>query len=491
MRGEALKRIENPGEHRAPDGLNRRSVATNFQGEKDPEDESFSSCTACLCPVRAPGFGPGRGRAEGTRSESVTPASVGGPRKTRDGCGAWSPQRLPHQLGVPAAHDGDGASRHRRGTAGASGTSPGDDQRNRPFGAGSWTGRGRGREGGSTVALSGDSGETQRDRRTGGQPAATHLGAAAAGGTPGASPEGSRQRPAARACFGRLAHHAGTGPARPQGWWDGRRTDGEALRCRAGGEDGRPIARGSGGGRRRGERASAREPLGWQAPRSPDRRAGDDPRSGRASARSRRGTPASLSPTGAAVTDGAASGLRPGSGAARGRRGRETGGSTLVGREAALRRGGTAGGGRGVARGFARWTAMPRTDFGPDGAGRTRARRWERRGSRAGAGAASAAAASERGPGQPQERVGGGAGGSRGEAPGSCAEATASREARFTGQDQVRRYGWGRDNVMRVAAAERRNGSLGGESSEGCKPQGRYRHETRPDGLAGSKALRG
>jgi hypothetical protein len=40
--------VENPGEHRASDGLNTRLDATNSRGEKGPEDEPFSQRTACL-----------------------------------------------------------------------------------------------------------------------------------------------------------------------------------------------------------------------------------------------------------------------------------------------------------------------------------------------------------------------------------------------------------------------------------------------------------
>jgi hypothetical protein len=40
--------VENPGEHRAPDGINPRLGATNSRGEKGPEDEPISLSTACL-----------------------------------------------------------------------------------------------------------------------------------------------------------------------------------------------------------------------------------------------------------------------------------------------------------------------------------------------------------------------------------------------------------------------------------------------------------
>ena len=40
--------VENPGEHRASDGLNTRPVATNSRGEKGPEDEPLSLRTACF-----------------------------------------------------------------------------------------------------------------------------------------------------------------------------------------------------------------------------------------------------------------------------------------------------------------------------------------------------------------------------------------------------------------------------------------------------------
>ena len=81
--GETPEEIENPGEHRAPDGINPRVVATNSRGEKGPEDEPISQRTACLRFERALDFGPARGRAENTRSVSVTPASVGGTYERR------------------------------------------------------------------------------------------------------------------------------------------------------------------------------------------------------------------------------------------------------------------------------------------------------------------------------------------------------------------------------------------------------------------------
>jgi hypothetical protein len=46
--GETLEEVENPGEHRAPDGINPRLGATNSRGEKGPEDEPISQRTACL-----------------------------------------------------------------------------------------------------------------------------------------------------------------------------------------------------------------------------------------------------------------------------------------------------------------------------------------------------------------------------------------------------------------------------------------------------------
>jgi hypothetical protein len=51
--GGRPEEVENPGEHRAPDGLNTRLGATNFRGEKGPEDEPISQCTACLRSIRA------------------------------------------------------------------------------------------------------------------------------------------------------------------------------------------------------------------------------------------------------------------------------------------------------------------------------------------------------------------------------------------------------------------------------------------------------
>jgi hypothetical protein len=59
--GGTPEEVENPGEHRALDGLNTRLGATNFRGEKGPEDEPISQCTACLRSVRATDFGPAHG----------------------------------------------------------------------------------------------------------------------------------------------------------------------------------------------------------------------------------------------------------------------------------------------------------------------------------------------------------------------------------------------------------------------------------------------
>jgi hypothetical protein len=59
--GEDLEEVENPGEHRAPDGLNNHLETTNSRGEKGPEDEPLSRCTACPCLEREPGFGLARG----------------------------------------------------------------------------------------------------------------------------------------------------------------------------------------------------------------------------------------------------------------------------------------------------------------------------------------------------------------------------------------------------------------------------------------------
>ena len=41
--------VENPGEHRASDGLNTCLDATNSRGEKGPEDEPIS-LTYCMYP---------------------------------------------------------------------------------------------------------------------------------------------------------------------------------------------------------------------------------------------------------------------------------------------------------------------------------------------------------------------------------------------------------------------------------------------------------
>jgi hypothetical protein len=46
--GESPGEIENPGEHRAPNGINPRLGATYSRGEKGPEDEPISQRTACL-----------------------------------------------------------------------------------------------------------------------------------------------------------------------------------------------------------------------------------------------------------------------------------------------------------------------------------------------------------------------------------------------------------------------------------------------------------
>jgi hypothetical protein len=62
--GKALKRFENPGEHRAPGGLNRHLEATDSQGEKGPEDEPLSRAVAWPCPVeRATSLGSWQVRA--------------------------------------------------------------------------------------------------------------------------------------------------------------------------------------------------------------------------------------------------------------------------------------------------------------------------------------------------------------------------------------------------------------------------------------------
>jgi hypothetical protein len=79
--GESPGEIENPGEHRAPNGINPRLGATYSRGEKGPEDEPISQRTACLRSERAPDLGLAHGRAENTRSVSVSPASAGGPYK--------------------------------------------------------------------------------------------------------------------------------------------------------------------------------------------------------------------------------------------------------------------------------------------------------------------------------------------------------------------------------------------------------------------------
>jgi hypothetical protein len=59
--GESPGEVENPGEHRASDGLNTRLGATNSRGEKGPEDEPIS-LTYCMFPSRKDrdlGLGPG------------------------------------------------------------------------------------------------------------------------------------------------------------------------------------------------------------------------------------------------------------------------------------------------------------------------------------------------------------------------------------------------------------------------------------------------
>ena len=48
--------VENPGEHRAPNGINPRLGATNSRGEKGPEDEPISQRTACLRFTRCGGL---------------------------------------------------------------------------------------------------------------------------------------------------------------------------------------------------------------------------------------------------------------------------------------------------------------------------------------------------------------------------------------------------------------------------------------------------
>jgi hypothetical protein len=81
--GGTPEEVENPGEHRALDGLNTRLGATNFRGEKGPEDEPISQSTACLRSVRARTSVRRAERTERTRSESASPASAGGTREGR------------------------------------------------------------------------------------------------------------------------------------------------------------------------------------------------------------------------------------------------------------------------------------------------------------------------------------------------------------------------------------------------------------------------
>jgi hypothetical protein len=51
---ESPEEVENPGEHRAPSGLNRHLEATDSQGEKGPEDEPLSlTCRMTLSATRA------------------------------------------------------------------------------------------------------------------------------------------------------------------------------------------------------------------------------------------------------------------------------------------------------------------------------------------------------------------------------------------------------------------------------------------------------
>jgi hypothetical protein len=81
--GENPEEIENPGEHRAPGGLNRRLVATDSQGEKGPEDEPLSRNATQPCREHVPGASPERGMAGGPVWKRDTGLRVGGPQKDR------------------------------------------------------------------------------------------------------------------------------------------------------------------------------------------------------------------------------------------------------------------------------------------------------------------------------------------------------------------------------------------------------------------------
>jgi hypothetical protein len=67
--------VENPGAHRAPDGLKPRLVTTNSRGEKGPEDGPCSQRTAFLHSARTRTSVRCAGRAEVSRSESAGPAA--------------------------------------------------------------------------------------------------------------------------------------------------------------------------------------------------------------------------------------------------------------------------------------------------------------------------------------------------------------------------------------------------------------------------------
>jgi hypothetical protein len=172
--GKALKRFENPGEHRAPGGLNRHLEATDSQGEKGPEDEPLSRAVAWLCPVEcAASFGLRRVRA-GPRLKPGNETPAPGPVTH-----GWMPRRsveasvhdFPEDLsewdrpGGPLAIDAAFGSRRCR-------EMPGRGHHRRPV-------RMLGRQGGSPPdpASATRSGRRPRVRRPGhqGQPAEVTL----------------------------------------------------------------------------------------------------------------------------------------------------------------------------------------------------------------------------------------------------------------------------------------------------------------------------
>jgi hypothetical protein len=97
--GESPEEIENPGEHRAPDGINPRLGATNSRGEKGPEDEPISQRTACLRFRTCTGLRSGaRESGEYPVCKRVTSFGWWPAQRACDGCGARYPHRHDREL---------------------------------------------------------------------------------------------------------------------------------------------------------------------------------------------------------------------------------------------------------------------------------------------------------------------------------------------------------------------------------------------------------